>query len=185
MSENRAFAKNKKMIAIVLTGPESTGKSELTKGLAKHFRGLMVDEYARQYVENIEGYYTFDDVEQIAGEQVKEYLHACRSAGKKQLVFFDTFLIITKIWFEEVFFCCPVWLHKAIKDCQVDFALLCLPDIPWQNDGVRENPHRREYLFNCYKRELEYYQIPFAVVEGQGANRLANATTKIPAKYEP
>jgi NadR type nicotinamide-nucleotide adenylyltransferase len=167
------------MIAIVVTGPESTGKSVLTGELAEHFQGMVVEEYARQYVENTGKHYTFEDIEKIAKEQVKEYLQAKKSAGEKKLVFFDTFLIITKVWFEEVFFCCPVWLNNAIKDFKMDYALLCLPDIPWTADGVRENPHRREYLFNCYKRELEFYQIPFGLVEGQGPDRLVNAAERI------
>jgi nicotinamide riboside kinase len=167
------------MIAIVVTGPESTGKSDLSGELAEHFHGMVVEEYARQFVENTGGCYTFEDIEKIAEEQVKEYMLAKKSAAKNKPVFFDTFLIITKVWFEEVFSCCPVWIHKAIGDCKVDFALLCLPDIPWKADGVRENPHRREYLFDCYKRELEYYRIPFGLVEGQGPNRLANAIERI------
>jgi len=171
------------MIAIVVTGPESAGKSVLAGELSEHFEGIVVEEYARQYLVNAEGQYSFDDVERIAQEQVNEYVLAKKSAGKNSLVFFDTFLIITKVWFEEVFFCCPVWLHKAIKDCKVDFALLCLPDLPWEADEVRENPHRREYLFNCYKRDLQYYQIPFALVRGQGSERLANAINQLPAKY--
>ncbi len=171
------------MIAIVMTGPESTGKSVLTRELAEHFNGMMVEEYARQYVESKRGHYSFVDVERIAEEQVKEYLLAKKTAGKNRLVFFDTFLIITKVWFEEVFFCCPVWLHKALRACKIDFALLCFPDLPWVADPVRENPHRREYLFNCYKKELQYYQIPFALVKGQGSDRLASAIKQIPTKY--
>lgn len=171
------------MISIVVTGPESTGKSVLTGELAEHFEGMMVQEYARQYVEDSGGYYSFDDVEAIAKEQANEYVLARKFAEKHRLVFFDTFLIITKVWFEEVFFCCPVWLHKAIQNYKVDFALLCLPDLPWEADAVRENPHRREYLFNCYKRELQFYRIPFALVGGQGSDRLESAIKQIPIKY--
>ncbi|WP_291859900.1 ATP-binding protein [Marinilabilia sp.] len=167
------------MIAIVITGPESTGKSVLTNSLAKHFGGLLVDEYARQYVESSGGRYTFEDVEEIGRVQIREYKQLSSTAGKNDLVFFDTFLIITKVWFQEVFFCCPVWIHQAIEEFNVDFALLCAPDIPWQDDGVRENPHRRDYLYDCYYRELEYYNIPFTRVEGQGTDRFENAVRQI------
>jgi NadR type nicotinamide-nucleotide adenylyltransferase len=167
------------MVAIVITGPESTGKSVLTNALAKHFGGLLVEEYARQYVESIDGRYTFEDVEEIGRVQIREYDQMIRNAGKNELVFFDTFLIITKVWFQEVFSCCPLWLHRAIEERKVAIALLCAPDIPWKEDGVRENPHKRDYLFDCYKRELEYYKIPFARVEGQGTHRLENAVRQI------
>ncbi|MBZ4677057.1 MAG: ATPase, partial [Anaerophaga sp.] len=119
----------------IITGPESTGKSSLTEELAKHFNGIAVKEYAREYVENLNGNYTFEDVEAIANHQVEEYCSITQAADGKRPVFFDTFLFITKVWFEEVFYCCPVWLHRAIEKCRIDLALLCFPDLPWEPDG--------------------------------------------------
>ncbi|MFW6202927.1 MAG: AAA family ATPase [Marinilabilia sp.] len=46
------------MVSFVITGPESTGKSDLAMRLSEHFNGLVVKEYARQYVENLSGDYT-------------------------------------------------------------------------------------------------------------------------------
>jgi len=163
------------MISIVLTGPESTGKSVLSRELAKHFGGNLVKEYARTYVEQLKTTSTFEDVENIARQQIADYKKAKSSNGKHAPVFFDTFLIISKVWFEEVFSCCPYWIHHSIKSCKTDFALLCFPDLPWEPDGVRENPHLRKYLFQRYLRELEYYQIPYGIVDGQGNKRLENA----------
>jgi nicotinamide riboside kinase len=170
------------MISIVLTGPESVGKSILTKELAKHFQGYSVDEYAREYVENIAGQYTFEDVENIAKFQVESFKRMNARSEVNKPVFFDTYLFITKVWFQEVFNCCPVWVHEAIKSTKINFALLCFPDLPWEADGVRENPHRREYLFNCYLQELEYYNVPYATVTGYGRSRLKNAVHLIRKK---
>jgi nicotinamide riboside kinase len=39
------------MKVVVLTGPESTGKSWLAAGLQEHFGGLRVDEYVRWFIE--------------------------------------------------------------------------------------------------------------------------------------
>ncbi|WP_010665020.1 AAA family ATPase [Marinilabilia salmonicolor] len=170
------------MTAIVITGPESTGKSALTKELAEHFQGHAVEEYARQHVENTGGSYSFADVEKIAHYQVLEY-HKMDSVVKaEEFVFFDTFLIITKVWFQEVFSCCPVWIDKAIKELKPDLALLCIPDLPWEDDGIRENPDSREYLFDCYLKELEYYQISFSLVEGSGVHRLNSALNGLSAR---
>jgi len=163
------------MISVVITGPESTGKSVLTQQLAKHFNGFGVKEYARQYVENLERPYTLHDVEVIAQRQIEEYNIMKAKAGEKQLVFFDTFLIITKVWFEEVFQLCPQWLHQALKNTRVDLALLCYPDLPWMADGVRENPDKRGYLYQKYLEELEFYDIPYEVVKGLGIKRTENA----------
>jgi nicotinamide riboside kinase len=106
-------------------------------------------------------------------------------AGRKQAVFFDTFLIITKVWFEEVFSCCPHWLHQAIQTYKPDFALLCAPDLPWEADGVRENPHIREYLFGKYEQELEFYSIPYGIVRGMGDDRLQRAISLIQEMHQP
>ena len=39
-------------IKVVLFGPESTGKTTLSKALADHFDTLWVAEYAREYLQN-------------------------------------------------------------------------------------------------------------------------------------
>lgn len=163
------------MISVVITGPESTGKSVLTQQLAKHFNGFGVKEYARRYVENLKRPYTLHDVEVIAQRQIEEYNIMKAKAGERQLVFFDTFLIITKVWFEEVFQICPQWLHHALKNMHIDFALLCYPDLPWVPDGVRENPDKRAYLYQRYLEELEFYNIPYRIVKGEGEKRTERA----------
>ncbi len=173
------------MVSFVLTGPESTGKSDLSLQLSEHFNGWVVKEYARHYVENLSGEYTFEDVELIARQQIVDYNRALNKSGKEQPVFFDTFLIITKVWFEEVFNCCPLWLHQAIQTYKIDYALLCAPDLPWAADGVRENPHLRAYLFDRYAMELDYYGIPYNIVRGQGEKRLLNAISIVEAFHQP
>ena len=173
------------MVSFVITGPESTGKSDLSVQLSEHFNGLVVQEYARHYVESLTGDYTFEDVELIARQQILDYNCARNRAGKETPVFFDTFLIITKVWFEEVFNCCPLWLHQAIETYKIDYALLCAPDLPWKADGVRENPHLREYFFDRYALELDYYGIPYSIVCGQGKKRLLNAISIVGEFHQP
>ncbi|MGQ1891542.1 AAA family ATPase [Thermophagus sp. OGC60D27] len=163
------------MISIVLTGPESTGKSVLTQQLSKHFNGFAVNEYAREYVEGLQRPYTFEDVELIAKHQMEAYSYLKATKGQKDFIFFDTYLIITKVWFEEVFNSCPDWVDKAIRNSKIDLALLCFPDLSWETDGVRENPNRREYLYQRYLKELEFYEIPFCIVRGRDRIRTDNA----------
>lgn len=57
--------------------------------------------------------------------------------------------------------------------------MLCKPDLPWIDDGVRENGHRREYFFDRYRKELEYYGIRYSIIEGQGSDRIFNAQKAI------
>lgn len=163
------------MIKVVISGPESSGKSTLTMELSKHFSVPAVPEYARDYVVRLKRLYTFADVETIARRQIALYWMQERKSKDGDIIFFDTFLIITKVWFQQVYHCCPVWLHQAIIQLKPDLVLLCQPDIAWVADGVRENPNRREYLLECYQNELEYYGFRYTLINGFGPQRLSNA----------
>ncbi|ASB50808.1 AAA family ATPase [Alkalitalea saponilacus] len=160
------------MLSVVISGPEASGKSTLSNQLADAFNGLAIPEYARDYVSRLNRKYTFSDVETIARRQIFVYKKLQNSyRGDNLPVFFDTFLIITKVWFEDVFGCCPVWLHKEILQTKPDLVLLCFPDLDWNDDGVRENGNRRDYFYNCYVESLEYYEIPWFKIYGQGDTR--------------
>lgn len=165
------------MMKVVVTGPESCGKTELCQQLAEHFNAQWIPEYARGYVERLSSPYTYDDVEQIALKQVELYHKAV--AGERGIVIFDTFLIITKIWFKFVYKRCPEWLDNSIKELHIDLFLLCEPDLPWQADPVRENGHIREELFKMYQEELEYYGFKYQIVKGFGEERVKLAKQHI------
>jgi len=158
------------MKKIAITGPESVGKSILSNQLGQHFRGHVVKEYARSYVEGLTGVYTYSDVENIAKHQILEYNNA--AFLDVQYVFFDTFLIITKVWFEYVYNRIPKWLDKEIVKHPMDLYLLCAPDLPWIADGVRENPNVRQELFNLYEKELNSYGFNYQIVSGEGTSRI-------------
>jgi nicotinamide riboside kinase len=167
------------MISIVICGPESTGKSTLTALLAAHYNTFGLTEYARDYVERLKRPYAINDVETIARRQIAQYDRCLRRFSGHEIVFFDTFLIITKVWFQEVYGVCPVWLHEAIKTLSPNLVLLCKPDIDWKFDRVRENGDRRESLFRRYQEELIRYNILFKYVEGNGSVRVQNAIGQI------
>ncbi len=167
------------MIFIVISGPESSGKSTLSKYLTSYFKINKSDEYARNYVERLGRKYEFKDVETIAKRQCASYLIDKRNAEKGDIVIYDTFLIITKVWFEEVYKKCPIWLDKAIRTYKPNLVLLCYPDLDWQADGVRENGDKREILFEKYRQELEYYNIDYKLVRGFGEERRKNALSII------
>lgn len=143
-----------------IIGPESTGKSTLAKYLAKRYNGVYVPEYAREYMEKLDRPYSYDDVVSIARHQI-EHLQGVQDG----LYFFDTELIITKVWFEYKYGSCPDWLEKAIRDYPMDTYLLTYPDIKWEPDPVRENPAIRLELFERYEREVQALDIPYYVVK--------------------
>jgi len=157
-------------IVVVITGPESCGKSTLAGQLSQEFGGQLVPEYARKFVESLNQSYKYEDVEHIARYQYDEFIKLC--SKKDSLLFFDTYLIITKVWFTHVYKRCPLWLDKAIRHSKVDLFLLCMPDLVWVSDNVRENGHLRGYLFEQYKIELEQYGFNYVVVSGEGEDRI-------------
>lgn len=169
--ENREDSTLKK---IVLTGPESTGKTTLAEQLANYYNTVWVTEYARDYVHNLHRSYEYHDLIHIAKRQI-EQIGADYPDGRG-FVFFDTGLIITKIWFTEVYQKSPDFLERAIREFRIDLFLLCSPDIPWKEDPVRENRDRnRDRLFTLYKNELEHHGLTYEIVRGKGEERMNNA----------
>ena len=158
---------------IIITGPESSGKTQLSKLLAEHFKTDWVSEYAREYVENLDKTYTIFDLEKIAKRQIDIDVQILRK--NEGIIFYDTWLIITKVWFSEVYKQIPIWLNKHIVSSKIDLFLLCEPDIEWEEDPVRENKNNRDFLFNKYKAELDFYKFNYKIISGQGVNRLNNA----------
>ncbi len=168
------------MLKIVITGPESVGKSTLTKLLAEHFHGKYVTEFARDYVAQLNRPYTYEDVEIIARKQMSQYDEKNVSVQPVYpAVFFDTFLIITKVWFNHVWHRQPEWFDQAILSRPMDLYLLCAPDIPWEADNVRENGKIREALFLQYKKELEHYRQKYVIIAGTGLHRIENAIHEV------
>jgi len=154
---------------IVITGPESCGKTSLCNELAAHYKAQWVPEFARVYIQDLGRPYTIEDVEVVAKKQVEQYQRVKNNS--QPLVFFDTFLIITKVWFTYLYGQCPIWLNESIMNVEVDLYLLCKPDLRWIPDSVRENGHIREELFRLYKEELEFYGFQYKIVEGDGQER--------------
>ena len=148
------------MLKIIITGPESSGKTTLCKALSKHFNLPFSKEYARGYLDKLDRDYIKDDLLSIAQGQLESEINS-------QLL--DTDLITIKIWSEYKYGSCDNWILDQIEKQKTEkrIYLLCKPDIPWQADKQRENPNDREELFKIYKQELENLGHAYFVVEGE------------------
>ena len=156
------------MPRIALIGPESVGKSTLAHKLGLYYNLFVVDEYARTYVEQLSRPYIYHDVEKIAYQQCQEFANNANA-------FFDTDMIITKVWFDVVYGHKPEWLDKWMLTNKMDFYLLLQPDIKWVDDPTRENGDRREWLYNIYIHEIKLLDVPYQEIGGQGYSRLNNS----------
>lgn len=154
---------------IVLCGPESTGKSSLCNFLSNRLQAPEIQEIAREYIENLNKPYTYEDVEAIARLQIEALESAL--VKKPEYLILDTWLIITKVWFEVVFQREPEWLGKSIQKYPIHLYLLCKPDLPWEYDPIRENPDRRDELYSLYLELIEKYNFPYKIVSGIGVER--------------
>ena len=113
---------------IIITGAESTGKSELTKWLATRFQVPFIPEFARTYIEGLDRKYNYKDVEQIAKKQVQQLNEFKNSATP--LIFSDTWLIISKIWCKEVFKKITSWIDTDIRITETNLFLVSDTVIP-------------------------------------------------------
>ncbi|MCD4695494.1 MAG: ATP-binding protein [Bacteroidales bacterium] len=162
-----------KLKKIAITGPESTGKSQLAKELAAHYQTIWLPEYARKYIEKLERPYNYDDILVIAREQKKREEALLMSSN--DYLFCDTELIVTKIWCEFKYQKCHPWIIDNIPRQNYDLYLLTDIDLPWQPDPQREHPLKRIELFNLYMLELKSRNLPFGIISGVGDQRLSNA----------
>lgn len=146
------------MKKVVITGPESTGKSTLSSRLSQHYQAPMVDEYARQYLKARRGKYAEADLLEIAKGQVRSADKA--SAKNPELLICDTGLEVIRIWSEYKYGKCDPAILKMAKERQPHLYILLKPDIPWHPDPLRENPNNREELYSIYRKTLADYHVP-------------------------
>ena len=165
------------MMRVVITGPESSGKSVLAGELAAFFGAPLVQEYARTYLEQRQGAYVQDDLLAIAQGQFAAEEQAIKQA--EDLFICDTDLLTIRIWSLEKFGTCDPWIDDHLEPTVESLWLLCSPDLPWQPDPLRENPHDRDRLFERYRSELDVRQCPVVLIHGTGPDRLRLAVEGI------
>jgi len=168
---------------VALTGPESTGKSTLSRLLAAHYCTSWAREYARDYLEQHGPTYALPDLEAIARGQLaaEETAVAAAAAAQRPVVFFDTDLSVIKIWAEHAFGHCPAWIQQHIEQQHYDLVLLLNVDLPWEPDPLREHPDpaQRAYFYQLYQTELRQQKSPLIEIGGPPAQRLAQAVAAV------
>lgn len=162
---------------IALVGPESTGKSSLAQQLAAHFHGQWVPEYARTYLETLERPYVEADLWAIAQGQLAAEATAMKS--KPAWLFCDTNVLVVQIWSQDKFGRMDARLSDAWKPETYDFHLLLYPDLTWEPDPLREDPHRLQDLFDTYQQALTDAEVPYGIVKGKGKARLQAAVSHL------
>lgn len=164
------------MLKIAITGPESTGKSWLSKHLAAYYQAASVPEYAREYLANLGRPYEADDILKILQGQVALEEKVAEEENP-DILFCDTEMLVCKIWQEYKYQKVDPWIELAFQERVYNLFLLCDIDLAWEEDPLREHsqPKDRKALFDLYHHHLYHAQKNFKVISGIGDFRLQKA----------
>jgi nicotinamide riboside kinase len=163
-----------RMKVLVLTGPESSGKSWLSGEIQAHFGGELVGEYVRHFIDEQRRDTCYDDIPAIARGQLA-WEDAAR-ARQPELLILDTHLLSNLLWSRVLFGDCPPWIEQALLARRYDLHLLLDPaGVSWVGDGQRCQPglDQRQAFFADSLAWLQRNQQPVQIIGGDWAQRSA------------
>ena len=169
---------------IVVTGPESTGKTILARRLAEHFATSWVPEYARAFLDDKHAGGVVpsppcdaSDIPEIARGQIASEDAAARSANR--LLVCDTDLYVTRLYAEEYFEACPSWIRQAASSRRYALHLLLDADVPWVEDAQRDRPRLRQELLARLRLMLEQDGRAYVLISGSWGDRFERASAAV------
>ena len=155
-----------------MTGPESSGKSFLAKELSDITKGTWVREFARKYLETKSSYEQKDLFNIATGQKEWER----REWGTNSTyVFSDTGIEVICIWSEVKYGNVDPKIMELLNLNSYDDILLCKPNIPWQDDPLREHPQEREFLFEKYQEFLRQKEVAYIIIDAPLKKRVQQA----------
>jgi NadR type nicotinamide-nucleotide adenylyltransferase len=180
--EKKLTQKPINLLKVVLFGPESTGKTTLSRQLARHYNTVWAPEYAREYLQkkwnNERKTCEKEDLIPIAIGQMKIENKLAKKADK--ILICDTDLLETKVYSEEYYDgFVDKELEKAASKNSYDLYLLTYTDTPWEKDDLRDRPELRTEMFTAFESALKKYNKNYLLLKGNKETRLKNAVEEI------
>jgi HTH-type transcriptional repressor of NAD biosynthesis genes len=171
---------------VVIMGPESVGKSTLTKNLAKHYNTNFVEEYGRTVFERNGNKIGIEDFIPISVGRQEIENHQIKSSNK--IIFCDTEDITTYL-FSRMYF--PddyksienILLDRLYKNGNYDLYILLKPDCEGVQDGTRQFLEERIEHYEVIKTELEKYKCNFIEISGNWDERLERSIEIIKSQF--
>lgn len=165
---------------VLFLGGESTGKSTICEAAAKHYRCMMVKEYGREFGESSDNQYDFPDMEHIAKNQLwREREAEALAIHNDDFIFCDT-SALTTYWYSEQFFgiTTPTLGRMAFESLKrYDYVFLCDMDIPFDQDGTRQDENFRVHGQMYFKTWLNIHHVPYTILRGSVEQRLETVKT--------
>ena len=153
---------------VCLTGPESTGKTEIARRLSRDLGIPWIPEYAREYAEAHRAL-TAHDVEPIARGEIANLE---RVSGPAIL---DTDLLSTVVYARHYYGSCPAWIEDEARRRRAGLYLLLDTDIAWKPDPARDaGGEAREDLFDAFRAALDEFETKWEIISGDWEERLTH-----------
>lgn len=127
------YVKQSMTKAVAVVGPESTGKSTLSKHLGQVFKSPYVPEYGRTLALARNNDLSEKDFDLIFGIQNQLIKNAIGRAYETPLVVTDTENIVTAVWFKKFFNELP---NKKFPSL-INHYIVMSPTVPFVQDGTR------------------------------------------------
>jgi HTH-type transcriptional repressor of NAD biosynthesis genes len=171
---------------IAIMGPESVGKSTLTKKLASYYNTNFVEEYGRTVYENNGNKVTIDDFIPIS--KGRQDLENWISQHSNRVIFCDTEDLTTYI-FSKMY--CPndyktterYFINALNTKKKYDLYLLLKPDCDAVQDGTRNFLEERWNHYNILKEEMINRGYEFIELGGSWDDRTEDAKFIISDKF--
>jgi NadR type nicotinamide-nucleotide adenylyltransferase len=167
------------VIKVVLTGSESSGKTEIARALGEHFGAPVSIEFVREFARErgVGAAIDFADHGPIARGQMAAEDAAIAQA--RDLAILDTDLVSTVVYCAHYFGRTPQWIEDEARRRSGDLYLLMSPDIPWVADGIRDRADRRAEMHDLFRRQLQTLGLRFVEIGGGFEERLARARDEV------
>lgn len=158
---------------VVLMGAESTGKSTLAARLAAEFGTEHVQEYGREHYAARGGHLDLDDYVTIA--RIHRQLEDDAALRADRYLFVDTNAITTMFFSHYYNRESLPELHRLADDCASRYAhvIVCDDDIPFEQDGWRDNLVWRGRMQGMVLHDLAVRGIRYDIVSGSLDQRVA------------
>jgi NadR type nicotinamide-nucleotide adenylyltransferase len=154
---------------VCILGGESSGKSVLARALAERLGTAFVAEYARELWMRKSGRLDYEDLLDIARQQIAREQSAARRAYR--YLFCDTSPLTTLFYSLDMFGRAEEEL-RLLACRRYERYVLCAPDFEFVQDGTRRDAAFRQRQHEWYLEQLNSAGVRYLRAEGSVAARV-------------